>query len=61
MNYRWPGNIRELKNVIRRAALLAEDNEITMKALPLEISNFKAPNHLIIHSIRIHHLLRPRS
>ena len=44
MNYRWPGNIRELKNVIRRAALLAEDNEITMKALPLEISNFKAPS-----------------
>jgi two-component system response regulator HydG len=43
MNYRWQGNIRELKNVIRRAALLAEDNEITMKALPLEISNFKAP------------------
>lgn len=44
MNYRWPGNIRELKNVIRRAALLAEDSEITMKALPLEISNFKAPS-----------------
>lgn len=39
MNYRWPGNIRELKNVIRRATLLAEGNEITMKALPLEISN----------------------
>jgi two-component system response regulator HydG len=44
MNYRWQGNIRELKNVIRRAALLAEDSEITMKALPLEISNFKAPS-----------------
>ncbi|SDE16216.1 two-component system, NtrC family, response regulator HydG [Mucilaginibacter pineti] len=43
MHYRWQGNIRELKNVIRRAALLAEDNEITMKALPLEISNFKTP------------------
>ena len=39
MNYRWPGNIRELKNVVRRATLLAEGNEITMKALPLEISN----------------------
>ena len=39
MSYRWPGNIRELKNVIRRATLLAEGNEITMKALPLEISN----------------------
>jgi two-component system, NtrC family, response regulator HydG len=40
MNYRWPGNIRELKNVVRRATLLSEGNEITMKTLPLEISNF---------------------
>lgn len=39
MNYRWPGNIRELKNVVRRATLLTEGNEIMMKALPLEISN----------------------
>lgn len=50
MNYRWPGNIRELKNVIRRAALLAEDNEITMKALPLEISNFKTPSFDSFHN-----------
>jgi two-component system response regulator HydG len=41
MNYRWPGNIRELKNVVRRATLLSEGSEITMKTLPLEISNFK--------------------
>jgi two-component system response regulator HydG len=39
MNYRWPGNIRELKNIVRRATLLTEGNEIMMKALPLEISN----------------------
>jgi two-component system response regulator HydG len=38
MNYRWPGNIRELKNVIRRATLLTEGNEVQVKALPLEIS-----------------------
>lgn len=43
MNYRWQGNIREMKNVVRRATLLTEGNEITMKTLPLEISNFKAP------------------
>jgi two-component system, NtrC family, response regulator HydG len=39
MRYRWPGNIREMKNVVRRATLLTEGNEIQMKALPLEISN----------------------
>jgi len=43
MNYRWQGNIREMKNVVRRATLLTEGNEIMMKALPLEISNFRQP------------------
>ncbi len=38
-NYSWPGNIRELKNVIRRAALLTEGEEILTKSLPLEIYN----------------------
>ncbi len=42
-SYRWQGNIRELKNVVRRATLLTEGAEIMTKALPLEISNFKIP------------------
>lgn len=28
--YHWPGNIRELKNVMERAVLLASDNEINI-------------------------------
>lgn len=37
-NYDWPGNIRELKNVIRRASLLTPaGKEISMAALPLEM------------------------
>src|ERR1700761_5279401 len=42
-NYRWNGNIRELKNIVRRATLLTEGNEIMLKALPLELSNFRTP------------------
>lgn len=30
MEYSWPGNVRELKAVIERAALMAENNTITM-------------------------------
>lgn len=40
LNYPWPGNIRSLKNVIRRATLLTEGDKIQLKALPLEISSF---------------------
>ena len=35
--YHWPGNIRELKNVVRRAALLSTGNQITLETLPQEI------------------------
>jgi two-component system, NtrC family, response regulator HydG len=37
LNYSWPGNIREIKNVIRRAVLLSKDNELDKNALPQEI------------------------
>src|ERR1700691_5474912 len=33
-NYGWPGNIRELANVLERAQILAEDNLITLDDLP---------------------------
>ena len=41
MTYQWPGNLRELKNVIKRAALLSSGEMVEAKALPLEISNTK--------------------
>jgi len=37
INYPWHGNLRELKNVIKRAVLLAEGDEIDSKCFPAEI------------------------
>lgn len=37
LNYRWPGNLREMKNVIKRATLLAQQKLITLKEIPPEI------------------------
>jgi two-component system, NtrC family, response regulator HydG len=39
-NYVWYGNLRELRNVIKRATLLSDGEEIEASALPFEISNF---------------------
>jgi len=36
-NYSWPGNIREFRNVIRRAVLLSGTDKITIEQLPEEI------------------------
>ena len=38
-NHSWPGNIRELKNVIERAVILAEGPELTPDTLPQELRN----------------------
>jgi DNA-binding NtrC family response regulator len=36
-DYRWEGNVRELENVVERAAAMAEGRQITVKDLPSEI------------------------
>ena len=41
LRYVWHGNLRELKNVIKRATLLAEGTWIEARYLPFEISNYK--------------------
>lgn len=37
-NYRWPGNLREMYNVIKRVALLTDSGEVQLNSLPHEIS-----------------------
>jgi two-component system, NtrC family, response regulator HydG len=40
MTYAWYGNLREMKNVIKRATLLTDGEWIESKTLPFEISNY---------------------
>ena len=37
LDYHWPGNIRELKNVIERAIILGNEDTLLLEHLPLEI------------------------
>lgn len=46
-HYDWPGNIRELKNVMQRASLLATDNVINDKLLALKV---KIPEQIVAPS-----------
>jgi len=39
-SYVWYGNLRELKNVVKRAVLLTDGDYIRDRSLPFEISNF---------------------
>ncbi len=39
-NYVWYGNLRELKNVVKRATLLTDGDYIEVRSLPFEISNY---------------------
>ncbi len=41
--YDWPGNIRELENVITRAQIMAEGDRITVADLPAELMRMPGP------------------
>ena len=56
-SYVWYGNLRELKNVIKRATLLSDGTEIEAASLPFEISHFsklqfdKQPEPAAVNSV----------
>jgi two-component system response regulator HydG len=39
--YVWHGNLRELKNVVKRATLLSDSSVIDIKSIPFELVNFR--------------------
>ncbi|MGE4298499.1 MAG: sigma-54-dependent transcriptional regulator [Desulfovibrionaceae bacterium] len=38
ISYHWPGNVRELRNVIERGIILSENDLITLRSLPVDIT-----------------------
>lgn len=53
--YRWSGNIRELENVIARAALLASDGVVQLQHLPEEIRSTEGvPPHSLEEMEKAH-------
>ena len=40
--YNWPGNIRELSNVIERAVLFCDEDTIDVQHLPMDVINFSS-------------------
>ena len=41
--YSWPGNLRELRNAIERAVIMAKGNKINLEDLPAELRGQMAP------------------
>jgi two-component system response regulator HydG len=39
--YIWHGNLRELKNVVKRATLMSDSSVIDIKSIPFELVNFR--------------------
>lgn len=39
IHYHWPGNIRELKNIIERSVILEDSGQLTTNSLPFELNN----------------------
>ncbi|WP_321295071.1 sigma-54 dependent transcriptional regulator [Marinifilum fragile] len=46
--YSWPGNLRELRNVVRRSVLLSQADQVEIISLPSEILNDQPKNDVVI-------------
>lgn len=59
-HYSWPGNIRELRNIIERSMILSDEGNLTAKDLPLElqISQDAVMDRFELASIEKSHICR---
>jgi DNA-binding NtrC family response regulator len=44
MHYSWPGNIRELRNVLNRMVVMARGEKLALKDVPSELLEIKHPS-----------------
>ena len=59
-HYPWPGNIRELKNIIERSVLLNEDGHLNTRDLPAEIllAGTSTPSSFELSSVERNHIMK---
>ena len=46
-DYSWPGNVRQLRNVIEKMVVLSVGDRLTVEDLPLEITEAAAPERVL--------------
>ncbi len=57
--YDWPGNIRELKNVLFRAMILADDNMLRPEHFPFDVQlHQEHSDHLSLSEVEKRHILK---
>jgi PAS domain S-box-containing protein len=53
-HYDWPGNVRELQNVVERILLMAEDGQLTVDHLPIEIARAAVGYGTVVRESDVH-------